>query len=103
MSRKLHGVVSSVDDKIIIIGGHIPSLEKLRDINDQLTANFNPISYNNVSINYGTVPVDNLIGKKVTVWVRIKKYNFKSTFTHNLGEVVFGWYLQLIKVEESEW
>jgi hypothetical protein len=43
-----------------------------------------------------------ITGKKVIVWVRPKKYRFYSTYEKNKGELVEGWKLHLVKIEENE-
>ena len=107
--RKYYGIVSSVESKRIVLGGHNDSIDKLRGLSGQLygkttgvNSNYaNPLLEGNkfyVKCDGSTIP-PGVEGKKVTVWVYVKKYSFKSTFTHNKDQQIQGWNLMLTKIE----
>ena len=101
-TRKLYGIIGSIGKNSILIGGHNDSIEKLRELtyrgNTPLTntGKFYVIFKEEIAI------PENITGKKVAVWVRPKKYRFYSTHEKNKGELIEGWKLHLVKIEENE-
>jgi hypothetical protein len=98
---KLYGVVSHVGVNSILLGGHNDSIIKLRKLK---YPGKNPLTNTNkfyVVFKEEVVIPLGVIGEKVTVWVRVKKYKFHSTYEKNKGELVEGWKLHLVKIEKN--
>lgn len=104
---KLYGIVSNINDKNIIIGGHNETLDKLKRIN--IPGNNPILDSNKFIVSYNSshrCPIcledkPNLIGEKIIVWVHVRKYTFKSQYSHNLGEEISGWKLHLVSLEKN--
>lgn len=102
MRFALYGIVDKIEYKKIIIGGHNDSIEKLlryKKENEKCPI----LEGNKVYISIKKpLPLD-FIGEKVLVKVNVKKYKFESKFSHNIGEMIEGWNLQLIEIEKKNW
>lgn len=102
--RKLYGIVSSIDEKKIYLGGHNDTYEKLQKIkknkedNTPFTCEGNKFY---VIINNMSVP-EHIIGEKVIIWAYIKKYRFTSSQNHNKGDLVSGWNIYATKIEKND-
>jgi hypothetical protein len=100
--RKLYGTVGSIGKNSILLGGHNDSIEKLRKLQYK---GKNPLTNTGkfyIVFKEEFVIPPGITGKKVIVWVRPKKYRFYSTYEKNKGEMVEGWKLHLVKIEENE-
>lgn len=97
---KLYGILSSCDEKKIIIGGHQDSFDKIQKLikpNDKHPL----LQGGQLKINRNSLIIPKeYIDTKVIIWGRIKRYRFRSTFEHNEGEVVKGLYIQATKIEK---
>lgn len=96
---KLFGIVSFIDSKKLIIGGHHSSIEKLPKGTDLKT----PIKDGGkvcININNCIIPLE-IEGASVCTWVKIKKYKFKSSYDYNKGEDIHGYNLCLVKIEKN--
>jgi hypothetical protein len=99
-SIKLYGVVDSVEEKKLVLGGHLNTIEKLRNIDHGIS----PIMESNKFCVKHSNDCDNILpGDKVLVWAQVKKYRFASKFQHNFGEQIIGWSLILKKIEKHPW
>ena len=102
--RKLYGVVNSLGKNSILIGGHNDSVEKLNGLNytgkGPLT---NTGKFFVVFKEESNIP-ENIVGKKISICVRPKKYKFYSTYEKNKGELIEGWKLYMISIKlDSDW
>lgn len=100
--KKLYGIVGSVGKNSILLGGHNDSIEKLQRLK---YPGKNPLTNTGkfyVVFKEEIVIPKNITGRKAVVWVRPKKYRFYSTYEKNKGELVEGWKLHLVKIEENE-
>jgi hypothetical protein len=120
MVLKLCGVVTWSNDKKILMGGHIPSIIKLKkyvDTNIKFVEHHEPgqepvqgaakpsISHpltnsRKFYVNHDAV-LPEIQGEKVIVWVNVCKYQFTSNATHNLGQQIRGWNLRLVRIEKN--
>lgn len=91
--RKLYGVVSYVDEKKICIGGHNDTIEKLKKIEGKTT----PLREGNKVIILGNSFSRDIIGKKVIVWAKVKRFKFTAH-----GRPIEGWNLRFIKMKITD-
>jgi hypothetical protein len=101
----LYGVVSECTSDIIKISGHYDSFEKIKRISD-LWKRRVPLDGNIIKIKYkqcsGIIP--DLVGKKVKIQAKTQKYEFRSNFEYNKGEVIRGINLSLLSIElDDNW
>ena len=101
-TRKVYGIVNKINENSILIGGHNDSIDKLRGLN---LKGISPLTDTNkfyvVFKEEQALPLY-IIGEKVKMWVKVKKYKFHSTYEKNKGEIVEGWKLHLVKIEKNE-
>ena len=100
--KKLYGIVGFIGKNSILIEGHNDSIEKLQNLQYK---GKNPLTNTNkfyVVFKEEIGIPENITGKKAVVWVIPKKYRFYSTYEKNKGELVEGWKLHLVKIEENE-
>lgn len=101
-TRKLYGIVNSIGKNNILLGGHNDSIEKLQKLKYK---GKNPLTSTNkfyVVFREEIVIPKGITGKKAVIWVLPKKYKFYSTYEKNKGDLIEGWKLHLVKIEENE-
>lgn len=111
---KLFGVVGSVDEKKIIIGGHCDTMDRLRKMATPAHGKHPLLDGNKVQILLsanvqlvanprGKVIKDlkDLNGSKVIIRAAVRKYSFKSQFIRNRGEQIMGWNLCAVSIEQA--
>jgi hypothetical protein len=105
---KLMGVVSTISGGHMIIGGHEPSCIKVNNLGLCTPSNkFHvtmPRSLDTLEVinfNGAVMAFDSskIIGKKVIVWVRPRRYSFRSKYQHNKNEVISGTSLVMFKLQ----
>ena len=103
MNRKLYGVISHVEGKKVYMGGHNDTYIKLKTLASKNPDNVTPFAYegNKFYIISNGVDFEDMVGEKVIVWASVRKYSFKSTFSHNKGDIIKGWNLYASKVEKN--
>jgi hypothetical protein len=99
---KLYGIVNSVGMNSILLGGHHESITKLKELK---YPGKNPLTDTNkfyvVFKEESVIPLY-VLGEKVVVWVKAKKYKFHSTYDKNKGLLIEGWKLHLIKIKKNK-
>lgn len=105
---KLLGVVSHFNGGHMYLGGHEPSCVKVRNLGLCTPSNkfyvtmpksldvLECINTNNSQMAFDS---EKIVGKKVMVWVRPKRYCFRSKYQHNKGELISGTSLILFKLK----
>ena len=105
---KLLGVVSHFNGGHLYIGGHHPSCDKVRNLGlcapsnkFYVTMPYSLDSIECINTNGSEFSFDSekIAGKKVMVWVRPKKYCFRSKYEHNRGQLISGTSLILFKLK----
>lgn len=98
---KLYGIVNSIGKNTILLGGHNDSIEKLQKLNYK---GKNPLTNDGkfyVLFKEEIAIPENITEQKAIVWVHPKKYRFYSKYEENKGELVEGWKLHLVKIEQN--
>ena len=105
---KLLGVVSHFNGGHMTMGGHDPSCVKVRNLGLCTPSNkfhvtmprsldtLECINVNGTEIDFDS---DKIVGNKVMVWVRPKRYSFRSKYQHNKGKVISGTSLVMFKLK----
>ena len=105
---KLLGVVSNFNGGHMIMGGHEPSCIKVRNIGLCTPSNkfyvtmprsLDTIECINVNGSQLDFDSDKIVGKKVAVWIRPRRYSFRSRYQHNKGKVISGTSLVIFKLQ----
>ena len=129
--RKLCGIVSYVDSKYMIIGGHITSINIIKDIDRRMrklidkktgkvfraikdvkddTDTVTNVVYANPlkeGLKFKTTSGKKLnilnisAGDPVIVWTVPRLYAFQSKYEHNKDQWITGWSLTCFKVEKN--
>ena len=105
---KLLGVVSHFNGGHMYIGGHEASCIKVRNLGLCAPSNkfyvtmprsldtLECINFNGAVMAFDS---EKIIGKKVMVWVRPRRYSFRSRYQHNKGKIISGTSLVLFKLQ----
>ena len=105
---KLMGVVSHFNGGYMYLGGHEESCIKVNNLGLCTPSNkFHvtmPRSLDTlecINFNGSVMAFDSnlIIGKKVIVWVRPRRYSFRSRYQHNKNEIISGTSLVLFKLQ----
>lgn len=100
-TRKLYGIVGQINQNSILIGGHIPSVEKLKNLNYPGKSPLTDTNKFYVIFNDNTPIPSDIVGERVKIWARPRKYKFHSKYSSNKGEIVEGWKIHLVKIEKN--
>jgi len=107
---KLGGILNTIKDDQISIGGHWPSIDKLNKVR-QVRLSYSASTSGDIvprvrkpfrgstiyiMIKYDSDIPHHLLGKKVYVWATIRPYNFIAA-----DKTIVGWKLYLSRIEET--
>ena len=105
---KLLGVVSHFNGNHMYLGGHEASCIKVRNLGLCAPSNkfyvtmpksvdiIECINTNNSQMAFDP---EKIVGKKVIVWVRPRRYCFRSRYQHNKNEVISGTSLVIFRLQ----
>jgi len=105
---KLMGVVSHFNGGHMIMGGHEPSCIKINNLGlctpsnkFQLTFPRSLDTLECININGAVMGFDSdkIVGQKIVVWVRPRRYSFRSRYQYNKNKVISGTSLVLFKLQ----
>ena len=105
---KLLGVVSHFNGGHMIMGGHEPSCIKVNNLGLCTPSNKFQVTFPRsldtlefININGAVMAFDSdkIVGQKVIVWIRPRRYSFRSKYHHNQGKIISGTSLVIFKLQ----